>query len=47
MINDDSTAPAHFLRSQWPMGYSHQAGSAGTYIFAYRCVAEEKVTLRA
>ena len=32
-------------RTGQPMGYPHQARSAGMYIFAYRCVAEEKVML--
>ena len=32
-------------RTGRPMGYPHQAWSAGMYIFAYRCVAEEKVML--
>ena len=32
-------------RTGRPMGYPHQAWSAGMYIFAHRCVAEEKVLL--
>jgi hypothetical protein len=47
MNNNDLTALALFLRSLWPLGYPHQALSARMYIFAYRCVAEEKVTLLA
>ena len=32
-------------RTGRPMGYPHQAWSAGMYIFAYRCVAQERVPL--
>lgn len=32
-------------RTGRPMGYPHQAWSAGMYIFAHCCVAEERVML--
>jgi hypothetical protein len=32
-------------RSGRPMGYPHQAWSAGMYIFAYHCVRESLVTI--
>jgi glycogen debranching enzyme len=32
-------------RTGKPMGYPHQAWSAGMYIFAYQCVVEERVPL--
>jgi len=32
-------------RSGQPMGYPHQAWSAGMYVFAYRCVADHRVPL--
>lgn len=32
-------------RTGKPMGYPHQAWSAGMYVFAYRCVEEERVPL--
>ena len=34
-------------RTGQPMGCPHQGWSAGMYIFAYRCVAKEEVTLLA
>ncbi len=32
-------------RSGQPMGYPHQAWSAGMYVFAYRCVADHRLPL--
>jgi glycogen debranching enzyme len=32
-------------RTGQPMGYPHQTWSAGMYVFAYRCVQEEHVSI--